>query len=264
MVDTLQALLPFFAIALGINIVGFLIAFKLQSDKLTDASYALTFVTVVLFALIRADRLEFEHYVVSAVVFLWAARLGSYLLMRVLKFGKDNRFDEMRKSFWLFGRFWVLQGITVPIVLLPVEMFFVGDLARNSIVPVFVAGVAISLFGLLFEAVADLQKFKFITQKPRPKVWIETGLWKYSRHPNYFGEILVWYGLFVAATASIEPLNQVLLSALGPLFIAGLLMFGSGIPILEKAADKKWGKQKKYQEYKARTSILVPLPPKKG
>ena len=263
MVNTLQSLLPFFGISLAINIVGLLIAFRLQTDKLTDASYAITFVTIVLFALVRADRLEIEHYVASAVVALWAARLGSYLVMRVVKFGKDNRFDEMRKSFRKFGRFWVLQGITVPIVLLPVEMLFVGDWGRQTVVSVFVFGIVLSLFGLLFEAIADIQKFKFITQKPKPKGWIETGLWKFSRHPNYFGEIVVWYGLFVATTAVIEPLNQVLIAAVGPLFIAGLLLFGSGIPIFEKRADDKWGKQKKHKEYKKRTSILVPLPPRK-
>lgn len=264
MLDTLQSLLPFFAISLAINLVGLLIAFRLQTDKLTDASYALTFVTITLFALVRADQLDIEQLIASAVVFLWAARLGSYLVMRVVKFGKDNRFDEMRKSFWKFGRFWLLQAITVPIVLLPVEILFVGDLARQTVISVFVLGIALSLFGLIFEAVADIQKFKFITQKPRPKGWIETGLWQYSRHPNYFGEIVVWYGLFVATTAAVEPLNQVVIAAIGPIFIASLLMFGSGVPILEKKADEKWGKQKKYQEYKKRTSLLVPLPPRKG
>lgn len=263
MLETLQDLAPFFAISLGINIVGWLIAFRLQTDKLTDASYAFTFVTIVLFAMVRADRLDIEQYVAGAVVMLWAARLGSYLVMRVIKFGKDNRFDEMRKSFWKFGRFWILQGITVPIVLLPVEILFIGDLARQTVMSVFIFGIALSLFGLVFEAVADIQKFKFITQKPKPKGWIESGLWKYSRHPNYFGEIVVWYGLFVAATAAVEPLHQVMIASIGPMFIAGLLLFGSGIPILEKSADKKWGNQKKYQQYKRNTSILVPLPPKK-
>lgn len=262
--EILRDLLPFFGISLAINIVGLLIAYRLQTDKLTDASYSITFASIVVFAMVQADRLDFEQYAAAVVVFLWAARLGSYLLMRVMKFGKDGRFDEWRGNFWKFGRFWLLQAITVPIVLLPVELLFIGDLARETVMSVFIFGIALSLFGLIFEAVADMQKFSFITQKPRPKGWIESGLWKYSRHPNYFGEIVVWYGLFVAATAAIEPLNQVLLAAVGPLFIAGLLMFGSGIPILEKAADKKWGKQKKYQDYKKRTSILVPLPPKKG
>ncbi len=263
MIELFQDLLPFFAISFAINGIGLVVAYRLQTDKLTDASYALTFVAVTLFALIQVERIEVEQVVASVVVFLWAIRLATYLVARVTKFGKDARFDDKRSSFKKFGQFWLLQALAVPIILLPVEMLFIGDLARTAVLPVLITGVVISLFGLLFETIADAQKFKFITQKPKPKGWIETGLWKYSRHPNYFGEIMVWYGLFVVATSVVEPLSQVLVASVGPLSIAGLLLFASGIPILEKKADQKWGNIKKYQEYKKRTSILVPLPPRK-
>ena len=123
-------------------------------------------------------------------------------------------------------------------------------------------GVAMWLFGLVVEATADIQKFRF-TQNPVNKgKWIAEGLWSWSRHPNYFGEITIWTGMYIALIATLtNPERIVGLSS--PLFIAGILLFATGIPILEKQADERWGKEKAYREYKKRTSELLLLPPKR-
>jgi len=113
----------------------------------------------------------------------------------------------------------------------------------------------------LLESVADLQKFQFMQNKKNKDKWIGSGLWKYSRHPNYFGEILVWFGIYVFVVSGLEGIAQ-LLSVISPIFIMFLLLFVSGVPLLEKSADARWGRDKKYQQYKNSTSVIIPLPPK--
>jgi steroid 5-alpha reductase family enzyme len=102
------------------------------------------------------------------------------------------------------------------------------------------------------------RKFNFIQNKQNKGKWIESGLWRYSRHPNYFGEILTWVGVYIVSYQWLEG-REVYLGLIGPLFISFILIFVSGIPVLEKGADKRWGTDKKYQEYKKRTSILIPF-----
>jgi steroid 5-alpha reductase family enzyme len=119
-------------------------------------------------------------------------------------------------------------------------------------------GLYVFTLGLLTETVADLQKYRFNNQPKNKGKWIDSGLWKYSRHPNYLGEIVVWVGVWLFVLPYLEGVNMYVV-AISPLYIAGLLIFGSGIPILEKSADKRWGKDKKYQEYKKKTPVLVPF-----
>ena len=122
-----------------------------------------------------------------------------------------------------------------------------------------IAGCAVWLIGFLTEATADFQKFNFSSKPSNKNKWIEQGVWKYSRHPNYFGEILVWVGTYIIASQSLSA-GYATLALISPLFITTLLLFVSGIPILEKSADKRWGNDKKYRSYKRATSILIPLP----
>lgn len=245
---------------LTVNIVGFLVAFRLKTDKLTDISYAASFASIALYVA-YAYRLSAVQWTMVALALLWSLRLGSFLLYRVHVVGKDARFDEMRNSFWKFGRFWVLQGVTAWVVMLPVSL-----LARTEIVTelraVTFVWLGVSLLGLTLESVADWQKFRFSRNPKNKGKWIAEGVWKYSRHPNYFGEMLMWYGMWGISTAWLSR-NDVFVGLISPLTIVILLVAVSGIPILEKSADKRWGKDKAYQDYKRRTSILVPLPLRK-
>jgi steroid 5-alpha reductase family enzyme len=253
----MDILLPLM-IALGINLTIFLVAFKLQTDKLTDVSYALTFIVLTLFTLF-SHSISTVKVVGAGMVCLWGLRLGSFLLYRIRKTGKDRRFDEMRGNFKQFLQFWVLQGVSAWIILIPLVVLLAS---KNTIVSIVgVLGAMLWLFGLVVEAIADWQKYHFNTNPTNKGTWIDQGIWKYSRHPNYFGEICVWVGLYIFAVPSLTT-GQVVLAIVSPLFITSLLLFVSGIPKLEQSADERWGDNKDYQEYKRRTSLLV-LSPKR-
>lgn len=246
--------------ALGLNLVMFVIAYSLRTDKLTDIAYATTFAGIALYGIIT-NTMSPVKWLAFALVCLWAFRLGAFLLQRIRFMGRDKRFDSIRDNFWKFGKFWLLQAFVAWLVMLPVTLLL--EVTRQPrLSTVAIVGTAIAVTGLLIETIADRQKFNFMQQPENKGKWITTGLWKYSRHPNYFGEILMWYGIFVLSYSYLSQANT-WLAAVGPLTITVMLIAVSGIPILEKNADKRWGNDKKYQLYKQQTSILVPLPPKK-
>lgn len=251
----IETLLFYLLVSLGINIVMFLIAFRMQSDKLTDISYAATFLTLALFGFFRSETSLF-HGILLGMISLWGIRIGGFLLYRVLKTGTDKRFDGMRDKFVAFSRFWILQAITVWILMLPSLFAFE---ASGVLSPIGLSGIIIWLIGLSIESVADLQKYRFSQNPANKDRWIASGIWQYSRHPNYFGEILVWVGIYMFAFTSLSTTQQ-WAGLISPIFITILLLFVSGIPLLEKAADKKWGSSKEYQRYKSTTSVLIPLP----
>lgn len=242
-------------VSLVINLSMFLVAFRLQSDKLTDISYAVTFATIAIWGFAFSDGGPY-HLLLMTMIVVWALRLGGFLLYRVVKKGKDARFDEMRGSFLKFGKFWLAQAVTVWVVMIPSIFAFE---AQVEFTPLLAAGLAIWIVGLLCESVADLQKLRFSSDSKNKDRWIETGIWRYSRHPNYFGEILVWLGVYLYVVSSLTQFEAIV-GLISPLFIITLLLFVSGIPILEKNADKRWGKLDAYKNYKKRTSILIPLP----
>ena len=254
----MTAILLSFGIALVVNGVFFAVAATRRTDVVTDLSYSLTFalLAVVLLPLGAANRVQL---VASLLVVVWAARLGIYLFRRILRMKVDHRFDGMRDKPLRFARFWLLQAITVAVVMLPVSYLLDQDHP-----PGFrtwnVVGAAVWLVGLVVEAVADAQKAAFRAKDENRGRFVSTGLWRYSRHPNYFGEILVWWGLFVYAVPVLH--GAAFAVVLGPLFITLLLLFVSGIPPLERSSDERYGGDPAYREYKRRTSILVPLPPR--
>ncbi len=249
-------------IAIAVQAVFFVFAFKFKTDKLTDLAYGLTFILIALYWLYNDNWLISRfRFIVAMMVVVWALRLIAYLFFRVLKTGRDSRYDGRRESFVKFAKFWVLQAVAVWLITLPVVYML-----TRSRVPVVGLGPTIGLYiwsiGLLIETVADKQLFTFRFKKDNHGKWIDEGLWHYSRHPNYFGEIVVWIGVFVFGLSTYSGLGWLVVA--GPLTIICLLMFGSGIPILEKANDKKWGNDPNYQGYKATTSILVPLPKRRA
>lgn len=252
-------------ISLGINIAMFLLAFLLRTDKFTDISYAVTFMVIIAAGLFWGG-ISIPPLILAFVVFLWAARLGGYLLIRIAKIGKDSRFDERREHFWRFLAFWLLQGLSVWVILIPSMLFLVG--APESVPVWSFVGLLVFALGLGVEAAADGQKYRFINNLENKGKWIESGLWRYSRHPNYFGEICVWVGIYIFTLGGLIDLSGLfgfpaLLGAVSPIYITLLLLFVSGVPILEKKADEKWGDDPAYQKYKHTTSILIPLPRKK-
>ena len=255
----MNAILLSFLISLAVNAVFFAIAAIRKTDVVTDLSYSLSFALLAI-ALPSFGARELVQLVASLLVLVWAVRLGGYLLTRILRIKVDHRFDEMRDKPLRFARFWLLQAIAVAAIMLPVSYL----LGRNS-APDFgvwaIVGVAIWFIGLAIETAADAQKSSFKGKEENRERFIMNGLWRYSRHPNYFGEMLVWWGLFLYAVPFLH--GAAFAVVIGPVFITLLLLFVSGIPLLERSAEAKYGDDPAYRGYKRRTSILVPFPPRR-
>jgi steroid 5-alpha reductase family enzyme len=241
----------FLLISLIIQIFFFLPAYFKKTDVFTDFSYSLTFIVLVIFALL--NNFNLINFILSIMIFLWALRLGIYLGYRIHKIGRDSRFDNIRNNFFKFLGFWVLQGISVFVILLNSFLIFKTPITNFNFWSVI--GIFIWLSGFLIESISDLQKFKFkLINKNK---WTNIGLWKYSRHPNYFGEILCWWGIFIFSIFYLNLTNS-LISLISPLYITILLLFFSGVPLIEKKYDEKYKANKEYQKYKKETNLLFP------
>lgn len=243
------------AIALGINMILFIPAFLFKTDKLTDLSYSLSFILVAIFLFLNSTA-NVGHIVLLGMILLWALRLGTYLFIRIRKMKKDKRFDGIREHFLKFLQFWAFQGVSVFVILLAATSYFYTPGAMLTAVSYI--GLAIWALGLTIETVADIQKYRFIQNKKEGDAFIDTGLWSISRHPNYFGEILVWLGVFIFTCPVLIGINTVI-AAISPIYIAAVLIFITGLPPLERSADAKWGELESYQTYKANTPVLVPF-----
>lgn len=247
-----------FVLALAVNAAFFAIAAIRKTDVVTDLSYSLSFALLAVVLPFTGGR-HAVQLVASVLVLVWAARLGAYLFRRILRMKVDHRFDGMRESPLRFARFWLLQAISVAVIMLPVT-YLLGRSSAPGFGALALAGTAIWAAGLLIEAVADAQKSAFKGASENRDRFIASGLWRYSRHPNYFGEMLVWWGLFIYSLPFLHGWAYAVV--LGPVFITVLLLFVSGIPLLERSAEARFGDDPAYREYKRRTSILVPLPPR--
>lgn len=201
--------------------------------------------------------------VVTVFIVIWSARLGGFLLYRVIVRKKDSRFDEIRENFWKFLGFWIFQMIWVFTVSLPVTLLNAAqnDVSLNALDYV---GWTLWVIGFLIETIADQQKFNYINSTNKEVPFLSTGLWSWSRHPNYFGEILLWSGIFLSSCNVYNQTNELkfgYISIVSPLLTFLLLMFLSGIPLAEEKSDKKFSNLPDYVAYKKSTSILIPMPP---
>ena len=180
----------------------FAVAAARKTDVVTDLSYSLTFALLAVVLPFTGAR-EPVQLVASLLVVVWAARSGAYLFRRILRMKVDHRFDEMRDKPLRFARFWLLQAIAVAVIMLPVS-YLLDRGERSRLRSLGDRGSGVWLVGLLIEAVADAQKSAFKAKDANRGRFITTGLWRYSRHPNYFGEILVWWGLFLYAVPFLD------------------------------------------------------------
>jgi len=256
-----MGLLTALAISLGLNGFFFVVAAVLRTDVFTDITYSLTFILLTAYLFFTKSSHSPVQLMTAAAVVLWGLRLGTYLFNRILHIKVDHRFDDKRDNPIRFGMFWLLQAVTVWVVMLPVYGILSSSRMMNLPVWYILPGAVIFIVGLVIEAVADAQKYRFKMDAGSKGSFMSSGIWKYSRHPNYFGEILVWWALAWPGVFLFQGLE--FLFFLGPVYITLLLLLVSGIPLLEKSADEKWGNEPLYQKYKRTTSILVPLPVKK-
>ncbi len=244
--------------SVAVNALFFALAAAKKTDVVTDLSYGLSFALTALVLVFLEGAFEPLRLAAALMVAAWALRLAAYLFRRILAMKVDHRFDGRREDPWKFARFWLLQALSTAVIMLPAIAVLAAPAPAPS--PAHAAGAAVWLERLAVEAVADAQKSAW--KRRGEKGFIDRGLWSWSRHPNYFGEILVWWGLWIYALPSIEGWWR--LAILGPAYITLLLVFVTGLPPLEKSADEKYGADPSYAEYKRRTSVLVPLPPRRG
>lgn len=245
-------------ISLGVQAALFAVAATFRTDKVTDLSYGLTF--IILAVLLIGDDVRWlsPATALALMVVTWGLRLAGYLFFRILRIGRDARFDGVREDFWKFARFWFFQGWAVWIIMLPTTLWFALGGVSQRWSGWMAAGALIWLAGLVIETAADAQKFSARNHRTERPRWTERGLWRYSRHPNYFGELLCWWGLFLFVAPGLG--WWAIAGAAGPITITGLLLFVTGIPPLEASAERKWGGDPAYAAYRDRTNLLVPGP----
>ena len=250
---------PVFALCVGlaflIQWVVFIPSFARQTEKFFDLTGSLTYVTVIVIPLLLGPSLDARSLLVAALVLVWAIRLGTFLYRRIHKAGKDDRFDALKPSFWRFLNVWTIQALWVTFTA-AAALVVLTTSVRKELDIFAVLGFLIWAAGFAFEVVADSQKGKFSADPANKGKFIQTGLWARSRHPNYFGEIVLWVGVAVIALPVLQGWNWVAL--ISPVFVTLLLTRVSGVPLLEKKADKKWGGQADYEAYKKNTPVLIP------
>lgn len=250
-------------VTVAMQFIFFIVACSCKFDKVTDFAGGTNFVVLAVLTFCLASTWNWRQIMVTAFIVVWGLRLSGYLLYRIIKIGEDKRFDDKRENCLKFAGFWVFQAVWVFTVSLPVIFVNAESSAvkldpDNKWTPQDLLGAVFFVVGLLCETFADLQKFNFRNDPANKGKWCDTGLWKYSRHPNYFGEISIWWGVFIISS-SILTYGQ-WTAVLSPLFTMAILLFLSGIPLLEEKADERYRKNEMYLEYKKCTSPLVPKP----
>ncbi|MER7445344.1 DUF1295 domain-containing protein [Microbacterium sp. NPDC097977] len=253
--------IPLFAVAVAaayvIQILAFIPAVLLRTERFFDLTGSLTFLAISVALVLLTPMPDARSWILAVMVALWAARLGSFLAMRVHKAGSDGRFDEIKGSPVRFLQVWVIQGAWVSITAAAAWIAISTDAANRAPIGwLTVVGIVVWVLGMVIEIVADAQKSAFRADPKNKDEFIRTGLWSRSRHPNYFGEIVIWVGVFVTAAPVLTGWQWV--AVLSPLFVILLLTRVSGIPLLEARAEKKWGDRADYIEYRESTPSLIP------
>tara|TARA_B100001769_G_C22073619_1_gene578032 strand:- start:714 stop:1592 length:879 start_codon:yes stop_codon:yes gene_type:complete len=241
----------------GIQAIVFLPSFLFKTEHYFDLTGGFTFIYVLGF-LINSEYNFTNQFSVKLIplvlIIIWAIRLSSFLFIRVKRSGKDLRFDEIKTNFLRFLIAWALQGLWVFMCLLPVISMVSSkkSLSFNYII----SGVIFWIVGWMIEVFSDIQKTRFNANKKNKGKFISSGLWSKSRHPNYFGEFILWLGITIIAFPSFSGFQY--LACLTPVFVYLLLNNVSGVNLLEEIAEKRWGENEDYQNYKNNTPVFFP------
>ncbi len=252
--------LPSFALAASIGFILhwliFIPSYIYQTEHYFDLIGSISYISIVLFTFLALNNLDIRSILIGLLIMVWAVRLGSFLFIRVKRDGKDNRFTVMKTKFWWFLFTWTIGGLWVFITMAA----GLAAMTSAKVVPLgwfALIGIFLWLEGFLVEVVADHQKTRFRSKKENQGRFINEGLWSFSRHPNYYGEITLWLGIAFIAFPVLQ--GWQLLTLISPIFVYILLTRISGITMLERRADKKWRDDPEYQRYKETTSSLIPM-----
>jgi len=246
------------ALAFAINWLAFIPSALTRTEHYYDLVGGITYITVTVVAVLLSGALDLRAMLVAAMVLVWSLRLATFLFLRISRSGKDSRFDDIKNRPLRFFMAWTLQGLWVLLTAAAALAVITGGV-RVPLGAVGIAGIAVWAIGMLIEVVADRQKSRFKDDPDNDGRFINVGLWAWSRHPNYFGEIVLWTGMAIVAVPVLQGWQWATL--ISPLFVALLLIKVSGIPLLEEKADKRWGGETDYEDYKRRTPVLIPKPP---
>ena len=245
-------------IAFTIQWVAFIPAFIFQTEKFYDLIGSITYLSVCVYSLFATQSIQNASYgnlLLAGAIIVWAIRLGSFLFARVHKTGKDGRFDSIKTSYSQFLMTWTLQGMWV-FICSSAALLAISSPTGVVVNNLFIVGLAVFIIGFAIEVIADNQKSKFRLDEKNRNMFINEGLWSRSRHPNYFGEIMLWTGITIMSIPSFKGLN--FLALFSPVFTYLLLNHISGVRILEARGNEKWGNLAEYQEYKKQTPKLIP------
>ena len=252
--------LPSFALAASIGFILhwliFIPSYIYQTEHYFDLIGSISYISIVLFTFLALNNLDVRSILIGLLIMVWAVRLGSFLFIRVKRDGKDNRFTVMKTKFWWFLFTWTIGGLWVFITMAA----GLAAMTSAKVVPLgwfALIGIFLWLEGFLVEVVADHQKNRFRSKKENQGRFINEGLWSFSRHPNYYGEITLWLGIAFIAFPVLQGWQK--LTLISPIFVYILLTRISGVTMLERRADKKWGDDPEYQRYKETTSSLIPM-----
>ncbi len=246
--------------AFAVQWLIFIHAWLAKTEAYFDLTGSLTYIVVVVAAAVLAGADDLRSLTITGLILVWALRLGPFLFFRIKRAGEDRRFRSIKTSFPTFLMTWTLQGAWVYIT----ASAALGSITSSSTVGLdaaFVLGTGLWAIGFVIEVIADNQKTAFRSAPENDGRFINTGLWAWSRHPNYFGEILLWIGIAIIAYPTLVG-NQIYLM-FSPLWVIFLLTAVSGVRMLEARGRKLWGEDPEYQEYVANTPTLMLWPPRK-
>ena len=256
--------LPLFAVC---GVIGFVLhwtifipSYAFQTEHYFDLIGSLSYIATVITAILLNPSLDIRDWIICSMIMLWAIRLGSFLFWRVKTVGQDKRFTVMKTKFTWFLLTWTLGGLWVLVTMAA----GLAALTSNTTIELNILGyigIALWLFGFAVEVIADNQKSQFKKDPNNQGRFITSGLWSWSQHPNYFGEIILWFGLALLAFPVLS--GWQLVTLVSPVFVYFLLTKVSGIPILDRMAIEKWGLDSEYIAYAKETSKLILIPPKK-
>tara|TARA_B100000424_G_scaffold212318_1_gene169774 strand:- start:585 stop:1454 length:870 start_codon:yes stop_codon:yes gene_type:complete len=237
----------------------FIPSYIFETEHYFDLTGSLTYISVTLLAILFTVDISLRDVLLALFVWIWAFRLGSFLFIRVKKAGSDGRFDLMKKDFWWFLMTWTIQGLWV-FLTLAMALAAITSESKMAIDIFAIVGTLIWIFGFSIEVIADQQKTNFKDDPANKDKFINVGLWSWSRHPNYFGEMVLWIGIALIAFPVL--IGWQLVALISPIFVIFLLTRISGVTMLESRGYKKWGDDEEYKNYIKNTSVLIPLPPK--
>ena len=254
------------AILLALVLIQWAISVKIDDVSFIDAFWGAGMGALAITSWLQLDAPGELATLLMVMTAAWGFRLGIYLFRRWSHEGEDKRYKLILKKDREAGRFaqaaltrvWLMQAVLLFAVCSPAQVGILASSAPAPITPLAYVGIAIYAIGIFFEWVGDWQLTRFKADPANQGQVLDTGLWRYTRHPNYFGDFAAWWGIWLVCASA--GWGYALATIIGPLFLSFTLTKWSGVALLEKGLDKTKGD--KYAAYKQRTSAFFPLPPK--